>query len=185
MIHVASGSLISQPASWLLLFDRRASTPLKSFLAFGRYKHVRAAGYVPFLHVWLFFDPHWSGIDLFVAADGEPAQRVLAAWTETADMMRVPTNLLASTNWSASADVIRVKGHLRTFADIWRHLATFGDIWRHWPLFGFCVPVIKRLVGLRSGALRPDSLWRHCLEHGGEPFEAGNAIRGVAVQPAG
>src|ERR1019366_9812065 len=32
------------------------------------------------------------------------------------------------------------------------------------PRFGgWCVPAIKALIGLRSGALRPDALWRECV----------------------
>ena len=48
------------------------------------------------------------------------------------------------------------------------------------PRFGgWCVPAIKHVVGLRSGALRPDTLWRHCLRQGGE------VIAGAELQPAG
>jgi hypothetical protein len=32
----------------------------------------------------------------------------------------------------------------------------------------FCTTAIKHLIGLSSGALRPDALFRHCLSHGGE-----------------
>lgn len=32
----------------------------------------------------------------------------------------------------------------------------------------WCVPAIKHLIGLRSGALRPDALWRDCLANGAE-----------------
>jgi len=32
----------------------------------------------------------------------------------------------------------------------------------------WCVPAMKRLVGLRSGALRPDRLWRDCIASGAE-----------------
>lgn len=32
----------------------------------------------------------------------------------------------------------------------------------------WCVPAIKHLLGLRSGALRPDRLWRDCLASGAE-----------------
>lgn len=32
----------------------------------------------------------------------------------------------------------------------------------------WCVPAIKHLIGLRSGALRPDRLRRDCLRHGGQ-----------------
>lgn len=38
------------------------------------------------------------------------------------------------------------------------------------PVFGWCVPAIKHLIGLSSGALRPDALWRHCLAAGGQPL---------------
>lgn len=32
----------------------------------------------------------------------------------------------------------------------------------------WCVPAVKHLVGLRSGALRPDRLWRDCIASGAE-----------------
>lgn len=32
---------------------------------------------------------------------------------------------------------------------------------------GWCVPSVARLLGLRTGALRPDALLRDCLRHGG------------------
>ncbi len=32
----------------------------------------------------------------------------------------------------------------------------------------WCVPAMKRLVGLKSGALRPDALWRDCIASGAE-----------------
>lgn len=34
-------------------------------------------------------------------------------------------------------------------------------------LFGWCAPSVARLIGLRSGALRPDALYRDCLRNGG------------------
>lgn len=43
---------------------------------------------------------------------------------------------------------------------------------RRWFPCGFwCVPAIKHLLGLRSGALRPDGLYRDCLRNGGLPVE--------------
>lgn len=39
------------------------------------------------------------------------------------------------------------------------------------PWFGWCVPSVKRLIGFRSGALRPIGLMRDCLRHGGELIE--------------
>jgi hypothetical protein len=40
---------------------------------------------------------------------------------------------------------------------------------RRMPWFSFwCVPAVKHLLGLRSGALWPDQLWRYCLANGAE-----------------
>jgi hypothetical protein len=40
---------------------------------------------------------------------------------------------------------------------------------------GWCVPAVKQLVGLRSGALRPNALYRDCLANGGETLVNGRA----------
>lgn len=34
-------------------------------------------------------------------------------------------------------------------------------------VFGWCAPSVARLIGLRSGALRPQALYRQCLRNGG------------------
>jgi hypothetical protein len=133
------GPLISQPDNWLLIFERQAPSRFFDFVAFGKYKHVKACGYVPFLHVWTFFDPSWSGTELYVAEDGRPALYLMSQWIVEADVMRFPR----------------------------KHAPA-----RLPPLAGWCVPQIKRLIGLRSGALRPDTLWRDCLANGGVPLEA-------------
>lgn len=150
MIQVLPGPLVVEPTSWMLVFDREASSRWLSLIAFGRYKHVRAFAYVPFLHVWVFFDPHIGGTDIVVAADGEPAQALMQRWLVNADVLRMP----------------RRPG------------------WNRPALFGFCVPVIKRLIGLRSGALRPSALYRHCLRNGGEPFEAADGRTDLQAAPA-
>lgn len=41
--------------------------------------------------------------------------------------------------------------------------------------FGWCVPVVKRLIGLNSGALRPDSLFADCIANGGKRYELQHA----------
>lgn len=43
------------------------------------------------------------------------------------------------------------------------------------PVLGWCVPSIARLIGLSGGALRPDTLWKHCLAAGGQPLEQQHA----------
>lgn len=42
----------------------------------------------------------------------------------------------------------------------------------------WCVPAMKHLIGLRSGALRPDALWRDCVRAGAE------RIGSAALRPA-
>lgn len=105
-----------------------------SFIAFGKYKHVRAFGYVPFLHVWVFFDPCWrNGIRIAVAADGVAANAMIGEWVEGADIIRIAQCESA----------------------------------RGMPILGWCVPSVRRLIGIRSRALRPDTLYQDCLLAGG------------------
>lgn len=37
-----------------------------------------------------------------------------------------------------------------------------------WPRFGLCVPMVCHVLGIRSGALLPDTLWRLLLANGAE-----------------
>lgn len=60
--------------------------------------------------------------------------------------------------WIDNADLVKVRAQ--------------RDGRRRFPLFGWCVPVIARLTGVPSGALRADAFFRDCLRYGGEPFEA-------------
>lgn len=148
MIQIIDGPLVAQPQSWVLVFDTVATGRFLSIIPFGHYKHVRAYTYVPFLHVWLFFDPHWGGTDLIVTGkDAGPA--LSRAWIA-----------------AGRSDLMHVQ-----FA---RGLTAP-------PIGGWCVPQIKRLLGIRCGALRPDALWRHCLKRGGAPFERDRAWADRAV----
>ncbi len=147
MIDVVTGPLIVQPQSWTLVFSRVAFTRWAGWLAFGRYKHVRAYAYVPFLHVWIFYDVHLRGVDLFVAADGQPALNVIRVWTQNADLLIVPRET------SPQVSVT----------------------------FGFCVPAMKRLLGIRCGALRPDALYRHCIRNGCATISATGDAAGLCA----
>lgn len=154
MRHALDYPLITAPDTWTLVFSREARTWWASWLALGRYKHVRAYAYVPFLHVWVFYDVHLRGTDLIVAADGEPAQRMIALWMVKADLLRVRR--------------VDFRDH------------QVGRENRHClPLLGFCVPAIRRLLGIPGSALRPDTLYRHCLKHGALPFEAVDGCPGI------
>lgn len=48
----------------------------------------------------------------------------------------------------------------------------------------WCVPAIKHLVGLRSGALRPVTLWRDCLANGAKVISDGCDNGRVKSNPA-
>lgn len=137
MIQAIHGPLISQPSHWVLCFDPVAATRWLARLTPGRFKHVRAFGYVPFLHVWIFLDPAIRGLDIWIAAEGEPADLMAAQWTRGCDVVIMPRGPAANCSIITAAS-------------------------------GWCVPVIKRLIGLRSGALRPDALFADCLRNGGK-----------------
>lgn len=87
MIDVTTGPLIIQPAVWTLVFSKTSPTWWCRWLAFGKYKHVRAYAYVPFLHVWVFYDVHLAGTDIIVAADGDAAMRQIGSWIADADLV--------------------------------------------------------------------------------------------------
>lgn len=139
MIDVVFGPLVSSPPTWNLVFNRRAATWWVPWLALGRYQHVRAYGYVPFLHIWQFVDVGVRGFNVFNAADGPAANSIISEWI-------------------ADADVIEI--------------APRRDSVKRLPLLGFCVPAMKRLIGARCSALRPDAFASWCLRNGGVPFEA-------------
>jgi len=137
MIELTHGPLISQPGQWVVVFDPVATNRLVGWLTPGRFKHVRAYGYVPFLHVWLFVDANFAGIEIRLAAEGAAAEIMVAAWTDGCDLVLMPR-----------------------FQHANRSLLAAGC--------GWCVPTVKRLIGLRSSALRPDALLADCLAHDGK-----------------
>jgi hypothetical protein len=122
------------PETWILVFNRECSKSWLGRLVPGRYKHVRAYTWLPWVKAWLFYDVHLTGTTVAVVPDGDGAKIALWQFTHRADLMR-----------------IKVQGRKRA------------------PLLGWCVPAMKHLIGLRSGALRPDALWADCLAAGGEP----------------
>lgn len=136
MITAEPGPLISRPVQWFVCFDPNPNSNWIARLAPGRYKHVRAYGYVPYLHVWLFVDANFAGVELIVSADGEPARAMIASWSKDCDVVLMPR-----------------RPHENRSPTL--------------ALAGWCVPTIKRLLGLRCVAVTPDALFRRCLQHGG------------------
>jgi hypothetical protein len=95
MITAIVGPQIVEPRVWTLVFARDAASWWSSLIACGRHKHVRCYAYVPFLHVWVFFDPAFSGTTITLASNAE-AVRLIAAWTVNADLVavtRVPRDI--------------------------------------------------------------------------------------------
>jgi hypothetical protein len=53
---------------------------------------------------------------------------------------------------------------------------------RSGPQPGFwCTLAMKHLVGISTGALRPDRLWRDCIAAGGKPNVSANSRRGAFI----
>lgn len=90
MITLIHGPLIYKPEQWIVVFDPVAQNRVCRWLSPGRFKHVRAYGYVPFLHVWLFVDANLAGLELYVAADGDPARAMAAEWTRGCTRVLMP-----------------------------------------------------------------------------------------------
>jgi len=139
VISLIRGPLIYKPEQWVVVFDPVAQNRVCRWLSPGRFKHVRAYGYVPFLHVWLFVDANLAGLELYVAADGEPARAMAAEWTRGCTRVLMPRLPHANRSLFLAAS-------------------------------GWCVPIIARLIGLRSSALRPSAFFADCLRNGGRMY---------------
>jgi hypothetical protein len=47
------------------------------------------------------------------------------------------------------------------------------------PIWGWCVPSVRRLIGLRSSALQTGTFYRHCLRDGGKVISDPNLFKGT------
>jgi hypothetical protein len=99
----------------------------------AKYKHVAAYAYLPGFKAWLIYDVNMVRTSIVVVPDGDEALGYLYELTRDADLMAFK----------------RGDGVHR-----------FGR-----PGFSACGACrhCKHLIGLRSGALRPDALFRDCL----------------------
>jgi hypothetical protein len=134
MIRVLPTDAAGMPTRWILAFQRSSPSWWVRALSCGRYKHVRAFGYVADLDAWLFFDLRFRQMDIWIAR-GAHARALMARYIDDCDLIGMPVVNEAGTTFRAG-------------------------FW--------CVPAIKHLIGLRSGALRPDTLLRDCLRNGAE-----------------
>lgn len=108
MAQISPLQVIGEPTRWLLIFSRQAAGWWQSLVAFGRFKHVRAIGYVPGFALWIFYDVSFSRCRLFVVRDGtEEFRLLLDDWTfdaaivsmdrPAASLSRLPTVFLCTT----------------------------------------------------------------------------------------
>lgn len=127
--------MVGEPERWILIFSRKPLAWWASALACGRYKHVRAVGYVAGLKTWIFYDVQFGRTQIALARDGEAFERLFEIWTDrgAADLVCVPQQgkrkygppspFLCTT---AIAHLIGLpRGALRPDA-LWRHCLAHG-----------------------------------------------------------
>ena len=132
---------IGQPARWLVVFNREATTWWTSLVACGHFKHVRAFGYVSDCDAWIFYDVQFSGTTLCIAR-GNAAARQMTEWMVDADVLMM----------EAASGTMPAMRPMRLWARIWCPL--------------LCTTTIASLLGLPGSAWRPDALYSQCLRHG-------------------
>jgi hypothetical protein len=86
MGRVVATDSIGSPTRWMLVFDRSSSLWWANLIP-GRYKHVRAFGYVHDCDTYVFYDVQFVGTTLQLAR-GEHARRLMVEWTADADVLR-------------------------------------------------------------------------------------------------
>lgn len=79
----------AEPIRWTLCFDTTATHWLARAIP-GRFKHVRAFGFVPVQDLWIFYDTTLAGTTLRAArANSAAADRLLSAWTANSDLLSI------------------------------------------------------------------------------------------------
>lgn len=81
--------LIGEPPLWTLVFSRETRSRWVRWVVWGKYKHVRAYGYIPGMKAWVLYDVHFNGTSLAVVKDGDAVRAVLVEWMTNADLMRI------------------------------------------------------------------------------------------------
>lgn len=120
---------------WTLVFDREAARPWMNRLIPGRHKHVRAYAYVPFLKVWIFYEPTFWGTDVILARDGPAALALIGTWMGNADAMRMVRNPERMRLFDrglfcvgAVKRLIRLRGGALLPSTLWRHCLAAGGV---------------------------------------------------------
>jgi len=83
-------NLAAQPKHWQLCFSETGLAPWLDRLIPGRFKHVRAFGFVPLEQLWIFVDCNPIGIQVKAVRDKSAAFDVLIrAWTAGCEVVLV------------------------------------------------------------------------------------------------
>lgn len=77
------------PKRWTLCFDPVVSAPWMRLVP-GRFKHVRAFGFVPLDEVWIFVDWNLHGLTVRAAPDrSQTADGLIRCWIENCELVQV------------------------------------------------------------------------------------------------
>lgn len=77
------------PRQWIIVFDRKAATWWINWLPLGKYKHVRAFGYVPEAKAFIFYDVAFDRTMIAIACD-QAATALIREWLTDADAISMP-----------------------------------------------------------------------------------------------
>lgn len=124
-----------QPKVWSVVFNREAASGWARLVP-GRFKHVRAYAFIPATRIWLFYDVHFGGVQLFAVPDGP-------------DAMAAIFSFIGPPGVSEIVSVRCLPRRRRLFP------------WSNW-----CTSALRHLLNLPGSALRPSSFYRDCLRNG-------------------
>lgn len=127
--------MTTSPTVWNVVFNREATSGWARWVP-GRYKHVRAYAFIPASRIWLFYDVHFSGVQLFALPDGPEALAAIYSFIGPEGV----------------SDIVAVK--------------VLPQRKRLFPWSNWCTCALRHLLNLPGGALRPDAFYRDCLENG-------------------
>ena len=84
-------NLGAQPKHWNVCFSTTGLAPWLDRLIPGRFKHVRAFGFVPLEGLWIFVDCNLMGLQVKAARDKSQACDILTrAWISDSEVVLVP-----------------------------------------------------------------------------------------------
>jgi hypothetical protein len=82
-------ALAVEPSEWFVVFHRKSTNRVLSFLAFGEFKHVSAFGYYAGFKAWLIYDVQWRGTRLLMIPHSEDGKQIIAGWTDDCEIVKI------------------------------------------------------------------------------------------------